>query len=425
MTDAPYTQLRQLQWRGPSNSSDYNARIEENYHDLVVLYNRARLVEEDLNEFFRRLAKEQLSIAVALETLEARVDTLEGDSNRITFHSTTQIENDRFEGTLFEVPVTSRCTYDPNYGLLVLPRVATSSLSKLYYTNNANEDLIPSTLETRVVPDNSSAESGATIDSSDPVLAILRRPGRIWERNVIVGAPDPDGVTMTMYLKVPTELYTTENSNALVIHPFPALGVELVEVAYTTDTDVMMQESDGYDPLNVDSLHVGNPTAVGWMPPGAWEGDTIVDCGPRTFYFPPKPITGIRLTLRQKNAYKENGVYIYSYGLAQLDLRYEKFLATGKTIIRFDAPEGQTISSIDHVQPEVWNVAESELAGDPLSVVDQPAFSYRVIWETSADSGVYTETSVPNSSRVWLEVTLNEMNQKGTPALSGLTVEYS
>jgi hypothetical protein len=83
--------------------------------------------------------------------------------------------------------------------------------------------------------------------------------------------------------------------------------------------------------------------------------------------------------------------------------------------LRFDAPTGKVINSVDNVTPNIYNVSEAEL---PY------IFSYRAIWETAV-AGVYTLDPQPASQSVWIEVTLKETIGKGTPSLSGLKVEYS
>jgi hypothetical protein len=85
-------------------------------------------------------------------------------------------------------------------------------------------------------------------------------------------------------------------------------------------------------------------------------------------------------------------------------------------MIRFDAPSTDTISSVTSVTPQIWNT--------PEYLVDD-VFSYRVIWETSFNSGSYTLTPVALSKRVWIEVTLKQTPDQGTPALSGLILKYT
>lgn len=418
MADTPFLRPRSFQFRGPKDSSDYNLRLEEAYRDMVALYNRARLAEINQAEFYRRAFKDLISLSATVNELTTRIKSLEDGLNIINFSSVDQIDPTRFDGTDFEIPSSSVCSIDSTHGVITLPKVETSSLSKLFFTNTSDVDVLPSTLETRVVPNQTTADSSSSaLDTSDPELAIIRRSGRIWERNVIAAAPDiQNGAQMTLYVKVPTDLFTTEKSNCILIHPFPVYATDILEIAYTSSAVVLMEDSDNYIPLNFNHIYSGDTDAIGWTPPGGWDGDTYIDAGLRSYYFDPTLVTGVRIKFRQRNYFRENSRYIYSYGLSRFDLRYDKFLSTGKTMIQFDAPQGQTISSIDDVQPRIWNV--------PEAVLDE-SFSYRVIWETAEDSGVFTVTPVPLSKKVWIEVTLNETSGHGTPALSNIVVSYS
>lgn len=417
MPESPYTQLRDVQFRGPSTSDDYNSRLEENYKDLIVLYNRARMTQVNMEEGHSRLTKDQYGLLRALSDLESRVDILEANLNKMSFYRDTQFDTSRFDGGPFAVAEVNKLHLDNQHGIVTLPIVEISGLSKLAFVNPNGETIIPSTLETKVIGTSGSADqAGATIDTSEPELAVAHTIGRIWERNVIVPAPVVGGAKTVLYLKAPTDLFTTDKSNAIVLHPYPALSTDILEVAYTTKVDVLLEEGDGYTVINSGQYHAGDPAAVGWTVPGGWSGDVIYNSGPKLFYFDPKPITGLRIKLGQRNYYRDNGQYVYTYGLSDLDLRYDKFLSTGKAMIRFDAPTSRTISNVTNVQAQLYNVSEAEIAR---------VFSYRILWETNFNSGVYTTSKVPSSKRIWIEVTLKSTSGGGTPALSGLTLSYT
>ena len=56
----------------------------------------------------------------------------------------------------------------------------------------------------------------------------------------------------------------------------------------------------------------------------------------------------------------------------------------------------------------------------PLSQMSN-AFSYRVIYD---DAGNYSTTNPGASSSVWIEVTLNLLEDKTAPVLSDLRIQY-
>lgn len=419
MTEPLNTKPRSTQYRGPSSSDDYNARIEENYRDLTTLKNDIGVLGEFVNSGYANMAKNQMQITQILEYLEARVGALESKSNVLAFYSVEQVDNDRFNNTSYSLSDATRCYVDDKYGFVLLPKVVTSSISKLTFANAETRIVLPSSLEMRVEPIVDTADDGTNVvDTSPPEYAFLNMPGKIWDRNVIAPSPSTQSAAMYLYIKMPTDLMTTLDTNAIMIDPFPLFSLDIVSIEYTTRVDVSMDPSDGYVPLNYDAIYEGNSLARGWVPPGSWqdEEDIILDAGMRAFYFDPKAITGLRIRLRQRHYYNEVDKYIYSYGLHGVDVRYDKFLPLGKTMIRFDAPAGKTISDVSSVIPQIYNVAEA--------LIPQ-VFSYRIIWETTYNSGIYTTTPVPNSARVWVEVTLNQTPGKGTPALSGLTLSYS
>lgn len=417
--DRPYTQKRHAQFRGPTTSDDYNSRQEEVLADLVFLYNKAGLSEQDIHRVFGRLAKEQIALLQRVEELETRILAMESDVGQLGFFSTEQVDTARFDDTAYEVSSTDRCSVDTTKGFVLLPEVTSSSVSQLRLINNDGTAVVPPSFEYITLGDDNTADDiSATIDTSRVYDAILGRTGRVWERNVIVDTSHVEGSRVTLFVSVPQDITAVAESNALVVHPYPALNVNLEEVSVTSDANVILNTQETYTSLNPDQFYDGNDEAVGWVPPGGWDGDTIINSGPKTFHFDPQVVTAIKIVLHTDNLYTDinTSKVIYTYGLSHLDLRYNTYLDSGKTILRFDAPSGATISSVDNVIPQIWNVSEAELPD---------IFDYRVIWETSYNSGVYTLDPVSFSQRVWVEVTLNKTAGRGTPALSGLLIDFS
>jgi len=416
MTESLYTYRRGAKHRGPTTSEDYNNRIEENYRDLVVLYNRTGGLREDAKSAFSRFIKENMALQDAYNDLESRLTVLEAAANKLSFRSSAQIDVDRFDSTAYEITSGSRCYHDMKYGQIVLPK--SSSTSKLRLTTTNGDDFIPSSFAASAVgvPGTLDDSSISYVQSSDPQYAVLSELGKIWERSVIATNAAPLGAAVDLYIRIPVEFTATDRANALVVDPFPALGCSIESIEYTTASSVNLNDTDSYLPLNYQTLYPGDSGAVGWLAPGAWAGDEIIDSGLKTFYFDPINITGLKIRLRQKSYFEEGGKVVYSYGLSNLDLRYDSFNDMGKTIIRYDAPAGYTISSVSDVQVDIFNV--------PLG--DKPeAYSYRVIWETAYDSGSYTTSEVALSKRVWVELTLNKTTQNITPAVSGIVLTYS
>ena len=416
---APVTQQTDIEFRGPNNSSSYNKRIQNNYTDLTVLYNRVNLAEQQNTEAFSRFYKDQLNIQQTLLDLENRITALENTSTSLKFSNFDQVDTARFANTSFAIPTGNQLTQDSLHGLLTLPQIPAASVSKLAFVDPQTGVItLPSSLATNVIGINGSADdiNTNTISTSPPELAVARQVGRIWQRNIICTSPNGVGSQMALYIRAPQEIFTTANANTIVLHPFPALGTDILEVAYSTNTAPIMDDSDGYQTLP--QMHVDDMNAVGWVPPGTFGdgSDTDLNAGFRAYYFDPVPITALRIKLGQRNYYQENNNFIYSYGASLIDLLYTKFISSGSLIIRFDAPSGKTISNLTSIQPLLYNVIEDEIPN---------VFTYQAIWETSYNSGIYTTNPVPFSKRVWIQVNLAVTSNGGSPALSGLSLAYT
>ena len=418
MTDTPITQRRTVQFRGPTNSDDYNSQVEERFRDLVTLFNSYNALGEAQEQPDRRTYKELLSLAMVITDLTSRIEALEADdTSTIPMGDFSCVDNDRFVGSPYEIQTVDELTAHAPYGFLSLPVVTASSGSALAFVDESNNIVVPETFEYRVVGDPDSADTvDAVIDSTGVELAVARRRGMVWERNVIADSTDPQGASLTLYIKVPTDVFPGANLNALMLAPYPVFSVDILEVATTTVPDVIMDDGDNYVPVNSRGIYEGDTSAIGWTPPGGWDGDEDERAGLRSYHFTPAPVTGIRIKLRARDYYVEGGKYVYTYGLNHLDAQYVKSLSSGRAMIQVNAPTGGTISSVSDVQPQIFNVIEAEIPD---------VFSYRVIWETGVDSGIYTETPVSLSEKVWVEVTLNKASDGTNPTLSGLVVTAS
>ena len=99
-----------------------------------------------------------------------------------------------------------------------------------------------------------------------------------------------------------------------------------------------------------------------------------------------------------------------------MDVRYDKFLPSGRSIFKFTPKNGDLISSILSVTPKIYNVSPSLLGN---------VFSYRVLYGTPGVGGtVYSEDNPGSSDEVWIEVTLNMLDDKTAPILTDLVVNY-
>ena len=423
MSQTPKTKKAVSQFRGPADSTAFNQSSEDLYQDLVYLYNKSNELDSDVRESFSATSKIVHSIGQEIARLRQEVAALNAAQEPKALYLTNSAMrvDDLFIGGSFEIPITIQLSYDPRYRLYSLPKNVGSSISRLTFTDPDGNRAVPPSLEMVVAPNTTSSDNAnAIIRTSQPFESVLDSAGRVWERNVIQSTAAGDA-EMDLMFSLPVDLASTEYANVVNLIPFPVFGVDITGIYYTTEAypDLSVLGST-WTPLNNDSKYFENNAAVGSLPPGSWAGDEILDSPPLSFIFPSEKITAMRITIRQRSAFSVlqdgNLKYQFSYGISHLDVRYDKFETSGKAIFELTPHVGDTISAITSVQPYIYNVNQAGLAD---------VFSYRIIWETSPSSGVYTTTPVPLSAKAYLEVTLQKDSVGNIPALTGFKVVYS
>lgn len=417
MSEYINTQRRSQQYNGPVDSSDDNLRIEENYKDLVYLYNKFNVVDQKLSEAFQRVLKDHIFISRYIKDLDDRIQALEADEKVLSIHSFSQIDNSAIPAGELSIQIDEVLSFDPIYNVITLPKIDGASHSKLKFFTANDGQIIPDFFESRISNSLLGVDvPGAIVDGTSVFNAILDRSDKYWKRSIVSTASSVYGAQTYLYISVPSEYSGSTKTNYIKLNPFPSYGVDILSIEYTTTVNPTLTETDIWYPLNRDRLYDGRSEAIGKVPPGGWSSvgsDIINSCPPVAFYFQELEITAIRIAMRQRNYLLENDKYVYTYGLSDLDVRYDKFLPTGKMIFKFDAPEGELINSVVSVTPRIYNVSPALLSD---------VFSYRVIYN---DGSVYTTDNPGSSSRVWIEVTLNQLFDGTAPVLSDLIINYN
>jgi len=419
MSEFINTENKTIQYNGPVNSADYNLRIEQNYQDLVHLYNRSGILDQQLRQAFERVLKDQLFLSQAISDIEDRLKAVEnssGSEKTVSIYNYSQIDNASFANTSFAIGASSALSFDYIHNIITLPRIEASSYSKLKFFNSFTGQVVPDFFEAKVENSFVSVDTpGVTVDTTPIYHSVLDGSDKYWKRNIVANAASGLPAQTYVYFKIPTSYGGTDKSNYLCLTPFPAFGVDIISIHYTTIENPSMSQSDGWTPLNINKTYDGVAEAVGKVPPGSWTtagSDIILNSGPVGFYFPPTPVTAIRVGLRQRNYIQENGKYVYTYGLSDIDIRSNKFMESGKSIIKFTAPTGTVIYDVLNVTPKIYNIPEELIPS---------VFDYRVIYK---DSGVYTLENPGSSDAIWIEVTLTQLGDGTAPVLSDLVIEY-
>jgi len=423
MADPIYTQKRTVQYSGNHSSTEYNKRVEENYQDLVYLYNKYNVIDANLDQMFSRVMTDHIFLTNTVKDLTDRLKALEASEKMMSLYSYSQLTYNpgSSNGLSLSVSAAERLTFDSIYNYVTLPVISNASFSILKMYNSVGEQIIPSFFEAKVEPIDSIDSKGALIETTAPYYALYDRYDRVWKRSIIVDNPSENGALMYFYVKVPSNA-VNKKVNSIHLSPYPVNSVDIFSIHYTQSENPKLSADDSWKPLNSTAIYNDDISAVGQVPPGGWvnnnNSDTIVNSAPLCFnlsslQFENKPITGFRIGMRQRNYIKENNKYIYTYGLSDLDIRVNKYMDTGKAYFIFTAPPNQLIFKVNSVTPKMYNV--------PLSLTEV-AFSSRVFYPTSANT--LSLDPQGGSSTVFVEITLNKLQDDTVPILSDLIINY-
>ena len=416
MADIINSKKRDYKYNGPVESTDYNSRIEENYKDLVYLYNKSSLLDNKLAKSFERVLKDHLSLISAVSDLEDRIDALESSANQVSLTSFSQLDYSTFSGTSFAIPATELLYFDPKYNVITLPKVNNSSYSRVKFSDPISGQVVPPNFRAKIDNTYTGVDTnGAVIETTPVYNSVLDSIDKVWQRSVIASGSSAAGAQLMLYIEIPTSVSASLKSNYLQLNPFPSFGVDITSIEYTSQTSPALNSSDGWTPLNRTGLYDGEQDAIGKVPPGGWNvagSDEIDNCGPIKFFFPETDITAIRIKMKRRDYFVENSKYVYSYGLSDFDIGFCKNLSSGRTIVKFTPTNGDTISNVTSVTPKIYNV--------PRSLIST-CFSYRVIYESG---GTYSTVNPGSSNHVWIEVTLNKLDDTTSPVISDLIINY-
>ncbi len=83
MSEFIYTEKKPVQYHGPLSSTDFNERSEQNYADLVYLYNKYGVLDKKITEIIERVIKENIYLSSALSDLKNRIRVIESINSEL------------------------------------------------------------------------------------------------------------------------------------------------------------------------------------------------------------------------------------------------------------------------------------------------------------------------------------------------------
>lgn len=409
----PISEKREAQFRGPSSSEDFNKWMDDNYYDLIQLFNFATEYGIEIPRNMEMLVVENITLQKKLNSLQSLIDNI---TKALTSENKVLYKSFASSATFADSTDGINLEHDTDFGLLKIPHV--QEISKIYLVDLNKQNFIPKTFQAKVYESLEPIDiSVATIEpgiglikvadgDSDLLNAFDGDKSSFWLRKTSI----PPNVTpntsasevyFCIELELPINIINHTRANILTIDPTPLSSITLLDIYYRTVND--WQRLPSYP-----TKEIG----------GQIQPVEINDLGRMKFCFPTRDVVGVRIYCKQSNWFLENEMRNFYYGFRNIDVKYMAFRTkTSKIRVAFDIPDQEKMfTSILSVKPIF---SDGSIVGSDLFSV------YKIHYNLAGqDREANLGEPLPAGvQRVYVEIGLM-LSSQVSPLLSGLVMEY-
>lgn len=399
----PISEKREAQFRGPSSSEDFNKWMDDNYYDLIQLFNFATEYGIEIPRNMEMLVVENITLQKKLNSLQSLIDNI---TKALTSENKVLYKSFASSVTFADSTDGINLEHDTDFGLLKIPHV--QEISKIYLVDLNKQNFIPKTFQAKVYESVEPIDiKEATIDlpdvaSNDSNLLDMFDGDKssFWLRKTIKDSSVSD-VYFCIELDLPINIINHTRANILTIDPTPLSSITLLDIYYRTVND--WQRLPSYP-----TKEIG----------GQIQPVEINDLGRMKFCFPTRDVVGVRIYCKQPNWFLENEMRNFYYGFRNIDVNYMAFRTeTSKIRVAFDIPDQEKMfTSILSVKPIF---SDGSIVGSDLFSV------YKIHYNLAGqDREANLGEPLPAGvQRVYVEIGLM-LSSQVSPLLSGLVMEY-
>ena len=306
------TERMRIPQNGRINSSDINKFVDSTIADLQNTVNQVNVNESStldvLNTAIREISNLKKRVA-QLEDQESFDRAIRAAQNlRIkAFKSMTDLTGITFPGTNQSTKPRINTLFDQ-------ATVPINAVENKFYTNSIiSGSIVPISQSIQIdvtsVIDAVDYEAGyVKLSQGNPENAFNGDNQSYWQRKVEFDLDsDVEEVQVELTVRIPDQANT--EANALYIRPYPVSQVDVFDLGISADLSSGFSAPGNSYPIFPTEL-LENPL------------DNARDS---RFFFSTQSVQRIKIRLRQRNWYEENGRKVFSYGLQELGLQLSEF----------------------------------------------------------------------------------------------------
>lgn len=392
MARVPALRKNLVAFRDKNDSSRQNQFQEDVFFDLMQAFTDLNAQRTQIRDMMEVVTTENKFLQLRLRELQSQLAQLpilpDADGK---YTATVFVSNMRSEA---ETAGAQPLAIDALHGIATLPLAKDGRVSKVYLTDAlTGEPFVPETTGILALP----AADGIAITDTNLRAALDGQDRTAWVRKVRYALDaDVDQVEVTVTITLPENIISTRDVNTITIHPFPIQSVDVVNVELGLN-DVWTQVP-GFTPRE--------------------------SSGPLRLCFPARPVSQVRVTLRQRHWIEESGQKVFYLGAQEIGVFKESYGAPrAEFTVPISLKQGHSSYTIHSITPVFAN--QAALTGDVRAL-----FSY-ALYTVNPDTGAvtYAQDQLPavvKQPRLLLKATLYADSQTGaTPALEAVMVRYT
>ena len=354
MNNAPQTKIDNVGIRSMTDSKSQNEYERQVLRDLLGLYNKANLLEieldntktmVDIESAYMKLsaARTQSMLAHFVENylnagLDTKTATVYPDSFIVSQDKPLKLDLETFDVTL-------------------VPSYTESKLN--VYDELSEENFIPDSLKVELLAE----ENPGILDiaDSDVYQCFDRKTDTAWIRKVTTDNTVSEVITV-MNIYLPHDIVTTDYVNEIVLKPFPANSIDIKEIKYSSTYDVsyttILDELNDYEKNIVKDYR-------------NYLGQDYEESFNIRLNFPEKKIKVLTLSFSQKNYVQNEENRVFYIGAKEIQVNLNKYSGI-EGEMEFHVSLGTGTKEITDIKPFFNNpsVANKESVGMDIYTVN-------------------------------------------------------
>ena len=401
MNSVPQTNPSPVHARSMTDSKAQNEFEKQVYNDLLSLYNKANLLElelENTKEIVEIESQYMKKSAVRNQTLLANV--LE---NFVNSGAETQTK------TIFPSAMVGIAPHpvrlDPETFDVTLLPVQTESKVNVY-DELYNETFVPDSLKVELL--HTPSPSILSVVDNDVYQCFDKKDDTAWVRKITTDNTVNEVLTV-MNIYLPYDMVTTDLVNELVIKPFPVNSIDIKEIRYSSTYDI------NYTTI-LDDLHTVSKNVL--KDYRSYLGEDYNECFNLRLNFPEKKMKILTISFSQKSYVQNDGYRVFYIGAKEIQVNLNKYsnqYGEFEYIIDLGDIRLKQINSLVPSYNNFSMVVNEEILTQDFYLLDEN------------DNETLVEESLPfstTSQRLKIKAKLYPTVSRNTPNLSKMKLSY-